>query len=125
MSLFKHVTNSNGQGDIGMGYAIAYYTKNAYTVCIPLTDSQEFDLIVVKDSKPERVQVKTSRYKPNNNYVVDLNTTTRSKPKNFDNKKVDKLFVVVDNGTQYDIPSFCINTKTCISLGSKYDKYII
>lgn len=125
MSLFKHVSNSNGQGDIGMGYAIAFFSQRAYTVCIPLTDSQEFDLVVVKNGKTEKIQVKTTRYKRNNNFVVDLTTNTRTKPLNFDNKKVDKLFVLVDNGNQYLIPTNYIHTKTRITLGSNFDKYIV
>lgn len=29
-----------------MAYAIAYYSKLGYTISIPLTDSQDYDLIV-------------------------------------------------------------------------------
>ena len=37
--------NSKRQGNIGIGAAIAWFTVHGYTVSIPLTDSQDYDLI--------------------------------------------------------------------------------
>ena len=42
--------NSLKQGNAGLGKAIAYFTINGYGVCIPLTDSEDWDLIVSKNN---------------------------------------------------------------------------
>ena len=36
--------NSKKQGDIGLGIAIGWFATQGYTVCVPLTDSQDYDL---------------------------------------------------------------------------------
>ena len=43
--------NSKKQGDAGLGIAIEYFTTKGYCVCIPLTDSQEYDLVVEIQNK--------------------------------------------------------------------------
>ena len=48
------------KGNSGLGMAIAYFSTNGYTVSIPLNDTQDYDLIVEKDNKLERVQVKST-----------------------------------------------------------------
>lgn len=55
--------NSKKQGDIGLGVAIGYFVRNGYVVSIPLTDSQDYDLIVDNGNKLLKVQVKTTGYK--------------------------------------------------------------
>jgi HJR/Mrr/RecB family endonuclease len=57
--------NTKKQGDVGLGQAIAWFTRNSYTVSLPLTDSQDYDLIVDKDNVLYRVQVKTTSNKNN------------------------------------------------------------
>jgi hypothetical protein len=37
--MFENTINSNQQGNVGMAYAIAYYSKLGYNISIPLTDS--------------------------------------------------------------------------------------
>lgn len=44
--MFENVINSKKQGDVGMCYAIAYYSRLGWTVSIPITDSQDYDLLV-------------------------------------------------------------------------------
>lgn len=44
--LFDNAINSKKQGDIGMYYAMAYYAKLGWTVSVPVTDSQDYDLVV-------------------------------------------------------------------------------
>lgn len=61
--MFENVINSKKQGDVGMCYAIAYYSRLGWTVSIPITDSQDYDLLVENtDNNILKVQVKTSRY---------------------------------------------------------------
>jgi HJR/Mrr/RecB family endonuclease len=63
MGMFENAINSKKQGDIGMCYAIAYFSKMGYTVNIPITDSQDYDLIIDREGKLLKVQVKTTKFK--------------------------------------------------------------
>jgi hypothetical protein len=120
--------NSKKQGDVGMGIAIAYFTVQGYTVCIPLTDSQSYDLVVDFDRKLQRVQVKTtyclSRY---NRYKVDLRTTgdRTGTFKKFDIENIDYLFVVTETNQQYLIPTSMLRGTSSIELGSYYNQFQI
>lgn len=58
--MFSNCINSKKQGDMGMCYAIAYYSKLGWTISIPVTDSQDYDLIVDTGTKLLKVQVKTT-----------------------------------------------------------------
>jgi hypothetical protein len=44
--MFEACTNSKKQGYLGLGVAIGWFCQNGYVVNIPLTDSQEYDLVV-------------------------------------------------------------------------------
>lgn len=122
--------NTKKQGDIGLGAAIAYFTKSGYTVSIPLTDSQDYDLIVDYGfGVLLKVQTKrtTFKQKPSNNYFVSLtvkggNKTGRGKIKKFDPYKIDLLFILTGDGSAYVIPSKEIKTQT-ITLYKGYNKY--
>ena len=63
--------NTKKQGDIGLGQAIGYFTSLGFTVSVPLTDSQEYDLIVDNGFSLNRVQVKRCTYKRKGNYVLN------------------------------------------------------
>jgi len=90
--LFDNCSNSQSQGNIGMGRCIAYYTDLGYTVCLPMNDCQEYDLVVEYPDGLKKVQVKTTRYKNRQgNYAVNLRTMGGSKsasnwklPNNYD-----------------------------------------
>ena len=73
--IFNECTNSQSQGNVGMGQAIAYYTQKGQTVSIPLNDCQEYDLVVEYPDGLKKVQVKTTKSKaPSGRYVVGLRT---------------------------------------------------
>lgn len=119
--------NSKKQGDVGLGVAIAWFTAEGHTVCVPLTDSQDYDL-VIDDGRLNKVQVKTTTVHQDGSYVVELRTSggNRSgtgKTKKFDSTQIDILFVVTDDGTKYLIPSSEISSTCRLSLGTKYRKY--
>lgn len=44
-NMFENAINSKEQGDIGMCYAMAYFSKIGYTVSVPITNSQDYDLL--------------------------------------------------------------------------------
>jgi len=70
--------NSKKQGDAGLGVAIGWYATKGTTVCLPLTDSQSYDLIADEDDKLKKVQVKTSTYQRRGRFVVGLKPKTRA-----------------------------------------------
>ena len=123
-------SNTKKQGDVGLGSAIAWFSANNYVVSIPLTDSQDYDLIVDKDETIYRVQVKTASYKERKNYKVQLsvkggNRSGIGKVKPFDKNKVELLFVLTEVGIKYLIPSRDIDSKNSLTLTSKRDVYKI
>ena len=121
--------NSKKQGDIGLGCAIGWFTKNNYTVSVPLTDSQDYDLIV-DDGSPLRVQVKTTKFreKDNDHYTAHLTTcggnrSGTGKIKKFDPTKVELLFILTETGDMFLIPSNRVLGRTTINLGKLYEEF--
>ena len=130
--MFKYCKNSKQQGDIGMGYAIAYYTSIGYAVSLPLTDSQEYDIVVEDHNKKFlKVQVKTSYHKDKRtgNYQVNLKTAGGNRSRDsyayFDLDYIDLLFVLLDNGRCYSIPTSDIAARTALSMTEKYESYCV
>ena len=118
------------QGNIGVSYAIAYYSSLGYTISIPLTDTQDYDLVVDNGEKLLRVQVKTtiSKSKNSNNYQLNLRVTggNRSgigKNKLFSENHCDLVFAMTENLEFYSIPRDKITSNTSISLGDKWKPY--
>lgn len=50
--------NTKRRGAVGLGAAVAYFTKLGYIVSIPLNDSQDYDLIIDDGSKLEKSKSK-------------------------------------------------------------------
>jgi len=120
--------NSKKQGDIGLGAAIGWATKQGYTVSLPLTDSQDYDLIIDIDDKLYRTQSKTCSYKNEyGRYEVSLTVKggnkTGSKIKKLDKTKVDALFILTDDDIMYFIPIQDVVGSSSITLGNNYDKF--
>ena len=95
--MFKNAINWKKQGDIGMCYAMAYYSKLGWTISIPITDSQDYDLIVDNGVTLLKVQVKTTNQISEYGIpVVSLKTNGGNKSgctsKNFDENKCDLVF---------------------------------
>ena len=118
------------QGNIGVGAAIAHYTAKGFIVCIPLSEQQPYDLIVENpdDGKLLKVQVKTTRYKPNDrkNFIVQLATAGWSRGvvvKEFNRNSVDVLFVLTEDQEKYEIPSTEIRGVRAITLCDHYNKW--
>jgi hypothetical protein len=116
------------QGNVGLGKAIEYFTSHLFTVCLPLNDTQKYDLVVDMDGKLSRVSVKTSRYKKHGNayYVLLQNcggASGKGKRRLFDNTSCDYVFVLTGNNKIYLIPSNKILSKSAISIGEKYSEF--
>lgn len=126
--MFENAINSKKQGDIGMCYAMAYYSKLGWTISVPITDSQDYDLIVDTGINLLKVQIKTtSQISEYGIFVVNLKTSGGNKStyvyKTFDENNSNLLFVLTNNGDCYSIPKNEINSKTSINLGEKYLPY--
>ena len=121
--------NTKKQGDIGLGQAIGYFTSLGFTVSVPLTDSQEYDLIVDNGFSLNRVQVKRCTYKRKGNYNVSLtvkggNRTSTGKIKKFDKDKVD-VVVVSTPESLYVISTLEMTTKSQLTLNENFEKYCV
>ena len=129
MKLTEH-RNTKKQGDAGLGIAIGWFAGHGYTVCVPLTDSQEYDLIVDTDDKLLRVQLKTTTSIRKGGWIVELRTRggNRSglgKVKHFDQGLVDALFVVTADGSKYFIPSEAVRGKSGILVKDNYKEFMV
>lgn len=125
MSVLQSQVNSKKQGDVGLSAAIYWFTANDYHVSIPLTDSQDYDLIADDGTDISRVQVKTTTFKTEYGiYQVNLAVFGGNRSgqtiKYFDPAKVDLVFILTDDQEMYLIPSDKIQAKKAINLGEKY-----
>ena len=115
------------QGSLGLSYAIAYLTKRGYNVSVPLVDNQSYDLVCEVENELKKVQVKTTRFKQNSNYCIQLKSVRANRTENnihkFDNKASDYLLAVTEIGDIYFIPTSNIEAKNSLSLGPKYESY--
>jgi len=119
--LFEECSNSQSQGNVGMGQAIAYYTQKGQTVSIPLNDCQEYDLVVEYPDGLKKVQVKTTKSKaPSGKYIVGLRTMSGYKDKySYKVGKYDILFVVTEMGQIHEYTSKQLEGyKNCLTLPS-------
>lgn len=128
---------TNEKGNLAVGQAIAYFTKEQYTVNIPLNDTQWYDLIVEKNGIFYTVQVKYSGEKTEyGTYKCSVKTTsgtTRQKSYSLIEKPVDLLFVYCANNFKYLIPvkeiknthSITLHTQDGCNNGFNTYKYII
>lgn len=121
MLSFKNSKNTVTQGNMGLGLAIGYFSLLGYTVCLPLNDNQNYDLIVDIENKLCKVQVKTTAFKQNNKYVVQLKAVRSNRTSNnilnFDGTKIDYLFIVTEDDEN--------TPKSAITLTEKYKQYRI
>jgi hypothetical protein len=117
--------NSNMQGNIGLGRAIAFFTRIGAIVSLPLNDSQAYDLVIDSGTLC-RVQVKTTSQKSKNDrvFLVKLESCCHNFRKNFDSSASDLLFVLTSDNTAYCIPTDVILVKTSLHLDERFDKYI-
>lgn len=118
--------NSNKQGDVGMGAAIAYFSKQGFTVSIPLTDSQDYDMVVEDNLIGElhTVQVKTTYSVRNGNFRVDLRTKYHNgQAAHMDHNRIKYVFVLTEENDQYLIPTKALNGAQSFTLNDRLEKY--
>lgn len=115
---------STQKGNKGLALAIGYFGSHGYTVSIPLTDTQDYDLIV-DNGTLQKVQVKyTDSITKSGTYTISLRVvsgSTRQMVKKCSECIYDLLFIACGNGTMYLIPKNEIKNERSINLTS--DKY--
>lgn len=117
------------KGNAGLAMAIAYFGTHGYNVCLPLNDTQDFDLIVEKDGIMQRVQCKaTSQRTPYNVTTVDLRSTGGTKGsvyKTLIETNIELLFVINESKEIWLIPKSSITNIKSLNLGDKYQEFKI
>ena len=74
--------NNKEIGNASLGTAIGYFTNSGCIVSIPLTDIQDYDLLVEFDDVIRKVQVKGTTFKTNYGvYQVSLKSSGGTKGK--------------------------------------------
>lgn len=126
--MFKTTENTKQQGNVGVGRAIGWFTEQGYVVSIPLTDAQDYDLIVDIDNVLCKIQVKTTSYKNkygifNVNLSVKGGNRSYNTIKKFNKLKVQYLFVLTSDNTMYVIPTSDIKSVYNLNLGKLMEKY--
>ena len=126
--------NTKKQGDVGLGVAIGFFASQGHTVCIPLTDSQDYDLIIETTDGLKKIQVKTTRCKNVHGlFQVELRTKGGMRGnivKHFNVNSVDFIFIITEELSKYLIPTaelICnrVNEKqrNSIILGVQYERF--
>lgn len=119
--------NTVKQGTVGVGAAIYEFTKRDWCVSVPVNDIQPYDLVVDDGEGLKKVQVKTTQYKRNNNYVVQLKSVRPNRTENnirkFDNTEVDYLFILCEDEAKYLIPANTLMVSCTLNLCDKYEQY--
>lgn len=122
---------TKARGDLAVGQAINYYLSNNYEVCLPIGDKRHYDLVVEKDSKLTRVQVKFAGvYKAKNLCVAALRITGGNQSYNYAKKypddAFDELFIFTEKGQKFIIPWNETHCRNELSIeNDKYRKYMV
>lgn len=125
------------RGNAGLSMAIAYFGANGYTVSLPLNDTQDYDLIVDKDNKLYKVQVKSTGHKDNRynskSYKLNLRSMGGTKGtvyKRVKDTDVDLIFALDAEKNMFLFPkSEIMNVNSCISISTdsknRFSKYVV
>jgi hypothetical protein len=117
------------QGDIGEAAAIEWLARAGANILIPLFHSPDYDLIADTGEQLLRVQVKTCTSRKHGRWHVNVctrggNRSWNGLVKRFDGMRCDYLFVLVEGGRRWFIPSSEVGGRTGILLGGpRYAAY--
>jgi PD-(D/E)XK endonuclease len=119
------------QGDLGEAAAIEWLTRIGACVAFPLFHSPDYDLIADLGGRLIRVQVKSSSctHIATDHFAVQLATSGGNQSwtgvvKKFDPSRFDFLFVLVQDGRRWFIPSGDIEGRHAITVGGeKYSEF--
>lgn len=114
--------NTAKQGDVGLADSMAFFAAKGYTVCLPISDSQAYDLLVELNGVVSKVQVKTTRHitKHGNHYLINVG----NKEYPFDNTQVDFLYFLTNENERYLVPAEVVTNKYKLRLNKKFLPYL-
>lgn len=121
--------NSKVQGDVGMGQAIAYFTKLGYPVLLPISDSNDYDIVVDMEGVLKKVQVKTGRgFNKWNRATIGLRTLGGNQSwsgavKTVIDTDIDFLFCYHLTAGAYLIPKDQLVEKANLTLNESKDRF--
>ena len=120
--------NTKYKGDIALGQAIAYYTKNEYEVLLPIGDKRHYDFVIEKNGVLQKVQVKYAGMYASGICKVGLRITGGNQKINYSrkyaNESFDVLFVYSQKGEAYHIPWNEVSARNELTIEvEKYIKY--
>jgi hypothetical protein len=116
--------NTKKKGDIGIGRAIMAFTALGWTVCVPITDSQDYDLVVdFPGDGLKRIQVKyTSQERGEGCFVFQVGIRGGTKGgiwKSHDKIVFDYIFVAASDGTDWLLSRADVRGSAIIGLRSR------
>jgi hypothetical protein len=116
------------KGDLAVANAIRYYVHCGYEICLPIGDKRDFDLVIEKDNKLNRVQVKYAGIYNDSKCKVGLRITGGNQSYNYSKKysshSFDILFVYTERGEMYSLPWKEVDCRNEITIDhSRYNKY--
>lgn len=123
--------NSKKLGDVGMGQAVAHFTKLGYTVLLPISDSEDYDMVVDMGGSLKKVQVKTGNsFSADNTPIISLRTlggnqSWSGKVKCVIDTDIDFLFCYHLVAGAYLIPKSDLAVKATLVLNSSKDRFKI
>lgn len=125
--MFQNTNTTVSQGSVGLACAIFNYQKMGYNILVPLVDNQDYDLVIEKNQIFYTVQCKTTKYKRNSNYVVQLAKVRPNKTQNIIRPMApcSFLFILCEDGQCYSIPFEELTSLKQLALYSIYDKFKI
>ena len=123
--MFNNCSNSNLKGNVGLGLCMSYFMKKGLIVCLPINDSQPYDIVFDDGSNLKKVQVKTTSQKSGDYFKVKVESCSHNYNKHFNPDECDYLFVLCEDSTMYLIPTEHIKVKTILTLDHKFDKFIV
>ncbi len=122
--------SSKQKGDSALGKAISHFLPEGYEVCLPIGDKRDYDLVIEKDGRLARVQVKYGGlYRSKTNCTVAIRVMGGNQSffttKRYAIDAFEILFVHTAKGESYVLPwNDDIIGKSVISIESpKYTQY--
>lgn len=122
------------KGLVGVTRAIHEFTKQGYTVLMPLADANKYDFVIERNGLFQRVQVKTTSRRTAANTSVSYDVVLESRGgstktrlrRAFEQTDYDLLFVLTELNECWIIPTSSITSKSAVTVGTaKYAAYKI
>lgn len=122
--------NTKQQGSLAVAKAILYFTSEGYSVSVPVSDAQRYDIVVERDGILSRVEVKSSGFKregkPSYEVTLDTSGGNRSgtgKRTNLSAKDCEFVFICTADGAQYMFPIHILDGQKRVSLPGKFPQF--